>query len=105
MILYFIIPTGFVKIESKAVKFIPVTGPALEYTKKAKKITEISDPVTASSRGIGVMFNYCFGKAGAMTTECILWLALSGIGGVTGNPVLIGAGVQFGNMVLDELID
>lgn len=73
-ILYFITPTSIVKIGSKAAEFIPILGPTLEFTKKAKKVTELTDPVSASSRGIGVLFNYCFGKAGAVSIECILWL-------------------------------
>ena len=68
-IIYFVTPTNMVKIESKAAEFIPILGPTLEFTKKAKKVTEITDPVSASSRGIGIIFNYCFGKAGATSTE------------------------------------
>ena len=63
-ILYFVTPKTLAKIGGKAAKFIPILGPTVEYTKKAKKITEIADPVSASSRGIGILFNYCFGKAG-----------------------------------------
>ena len=104
-IIYFITPKSIVKIASKAGEFIPIIGPSLEFTKKAKKVTEMTDPVSASSRGIGILFNYCFGKAGAVSIECILWLSFSAAGGATCNPALIAAGAQFGNMVIDEIID
>lgn len=94
-----------VKIASKAGEFIPVIGPTLEFTKKAKKYTEIAQPIGASSRGIGLLFNYCFGKAGAVSLECALWFGLSLTGGLTGNLTLITAGAQFGNMVMDEILD
>ena len=51
------------------------------------------------------MFNYCFGKVGVMSIECILWLGLSTASGITANPVLIAADAEFGNMLLDEIID
>jgi len=57
-ILYFVTPRSLVKIGSKAAEFIPVLGPALDFTKKAKKVTEMADPISASSRGIGMMFNF-----------------------------------------------
>ena len=95
-IIYFVTPLSFVKIASKAGEFIPVLGPAIEFTKKAKKVTEMTDPVGASSRGIGIVFNFCFGKAGAVSVECALWLSLSVDGGVTANPGLIALGAQFG---------
>ena len=104
-IIYFITPKSIIKVGSKAAEFIPILGPLAQYTKKAKKVTELSDPVSATSRGIGVMFNYCFGKAGAMSIECILWLGLSTAGGIIANPVLIAGGAEFGNMLLDEIID
>ena len=104
-IIYFVTPTSFVKIGSKAVEFIPVIGPTLDFTKKAKKITEVTDPISASSRGVGILFNYCFGKAGAVSIECALWLGLSVSGGLTGNPALIVADAQFGNIILDEILD
>ena len=95
-IIYFVTPSSFVKIASKAGEFISVLGPAIEFTKKAKKVTEMTDPVGASSRGIGIVFNFCFGKAGAVSVECALWLSLSVDGGVTANPGLIALGAQFG---------
>ena len=100
-IIYFITPKSIAKLTSKAAEFIPIIGPSLEFTKKAKKVTEMTDPVSASSRGIGILFNYCFGKAGAVSIECILWISLS----AACNPALIAAGAQFGNMVIDEIID
>ena len=71
-IVYFITPTSLVKVWSKAAEFIPVLGPTLDFTKKAKKVTEMTDPISASSRGVGIIFNYCFGKAGAVSIECAL---------------------------------
>ena len=41
------------------------------------------------SRGVGILFNYCFGKAGAVSIECALWFGFSVAGGVTCNPALI----------------
>ncbi len=58
-IIYFITPKSVVKIGTKAAEFITVLGPTLDFTKKAKKFTEITDPISASSRGVGVLFNYC----------------------------------------------
>jgi len=104
-IIYFITPTSLVKIASKGAEFIPVLGPTLDFTKKAKKVTEMTDPISASSRGVGILFNYCFGKAGAVSIECALWFGFSVAGGITCNPALIAAGAQFGNMVMDEIID
>lgn len=102
-IFYFLTPTSLVKIGSKAAEFIPVLGPTLDFSKKAKKVTEMTDPISA--RGVGILFNYCFGKAGAVSIECALWFGFSVAGGVTCNPALIAAGAQFGNMVMDEILD
>ena len=66
-IIYFITPQSIIKVGSKATEFIPILGPMAQYTKKAKKVTELNNPVSATSRGIGIMFNYCFGKVGAMS--------------------------------------
>ena len=104
-ITYFITPTSLVKIASKGVEFIPVVGPSLAFTKKAKKVTEMIDPISASSRAVGILFNYCFGKAGAVSIECALWFGFSLAGGITCNPALIAAGFEFGNMIMDEIID
>lgn len=104
-IIYFVTPKTIIKVGSKATEFIPILGPMAKYTKNAKKITELSNPVSATSRGIGVMFDYCFGKAGAMSIECALWIGLSTIGGLTGNPALIAGGAEFGNLVLEEILD
>ena len=82
-IVCFITPTSFVKIGTKLVEFIPVIGPTLEFSKKARKVTELTDPVFASSKGIGMIFGYCFGKTGAVSIECVLWLSLSVTGSVS----------------------
>lgn len=104
-IICFITPATIAKIGSGAVDWIPVLGSTLEFSKKAKKVTEITDPVSASARGVGILFNYCFGKAGAVSLECIIWLGCSVAGGATGNPIVIGLGAQFGKMVIEEIID
>jgi hypothetical protein len=65
-----------VKLGSKAAEFVPILGPTLEFTKKAKKVSQLTDPVSASSRGVGILFNYCFGKAGAVSIECILYIVV-----------------------------
>ena len=103
-IIYFVTPTSIVKITSKAAEFISILGPSLEFTKKAKNVTEMTNSVSASSRGIGILFNYYFGKAGAVSLECILWFGFSTAGGVTCNPASIALGAQFGNMVVDDSI-
>jgi hypothetical protein len=104
-IIYFLTPRSLVKIATKGLEFIPIIGPTLEFTKRAKKATEMVDPISASSLGIGILFNYCFGKAGAVSIECALWFGFSVAGGMTCNLALIAAGAQFGNMVIDEIID
>lgn len=104
-IIYFITPKSLIKIGTKAVEFIPVLGPALDFNKRAKKLTEMTDPVVDSSQGIGILFNYCFGKVGALSVECTLWITCSVVGGITATPTLIAAGAQFGSMVLDEILD
>ena len=103
-IIYFVTPTTIVKIGSKTAEFVPILSPSLEFTKKAKKVTEMTDSVSASSRGIGTLFNYCFGKAGAVSLECILWLGFSTAGGATCNPGLIALGVKFENMFINDTI-
>ena len=40
-IIYFVTPTTIVKIGSKTAEFVPILGPTLEFTKKAKKITDM----------------------------------------------------------------
>ena len=104
-IIYFITPKSIAKLTSKAAEFIPIIKPSLEFTKKAKKVTKMTDPVSASLRGIEILFNYCFGKAGAVSIECILWISLSAAKSATCNSALIAAGAQFGNMVIDEIIN
>ena len=103
-ILFFITPQRFVKIGARLGEFVPVIGPTFQFSKKARRVTEIANPVSASARGVGILFDYCFGKTGAVTVECALWLSLSVAGGMTGNPSLIAVGAEFGNMVIDEII-
>lgn len=104
-IIFWITPTTLAKLGSKAVEFIPGLGPGLKFTKQAEKITKLTDPVSYLTRTVGMLFNYCFGKTGAVSVECILWVSLSVAGGITCNPLLITAGTEFGNMILDEFIN
>ena len=104
-IIYFITPKSLLKIGTKTAEFIPVLGPTLDFSKKPKKFTEITDPISSSSQGVGILFNYCFGKAGAGSIECALWFGFSVAGGVNCDLAIIAVGSQFGNMVIDEMLD
>ena len=104
-ILFFVTPKLVARLGTKAAEFIPVLGPSTKFIKESKKITKLADPVSATSRGVGLLFNYCFGKAGAISVECVFWFSFSVVGGMTCNPGLIAVGAEFGNMVLDEFID
>ena len=44
----------------------------LDFTKKAQKVTEMSDPISASSQGVGIFFKYYFEKTGVVSIECAL---------------------------------
>lgn len=101
-IIYFVTPITIAKIGNKAAEFVPILGPSLEFTKKAKKITQMIDPVSASSRRIGILFNYW--KAGAVFLECTLWLGYLAAEDATCNPGLIALNAQFGNMIIDNII-
>ena len=103
----FIKPTSVVKIVSKvggkSVEALPVVGATIKYSKKAAKVTKITNPVKAASYGIGVMFDYCFGPVGAKSFECAIWFTASLIGGVTCNPLLIAFGAEMGELILDDI--
>ena len=101
----FITPSSLIKVGSKAIEWVPIAGPAFKYTKKMEKFTGIADPVTAGSRGIGIIFNHCFGKLGALSLECVIWVSFSIAGGLFANPTLIATGAEFGNILLDEIFD
>lgn len=103
-VIFFISPQSLVTTGTKAAEFVPILGPIADFSRKTKKLTQISDPVTATSQGVGILFNHCFEKAGAITAECALWFGFSTLRGLTCNPTLIGIGTQFGTMVIDELI-
>jgi hypothetical protein len=91
-IIYFVTPSGLTKLGTKDAEFIPILGPSLEFTKKTQKLINLSNPVAASSRGVGLLFNYCFGKVDAITAECILWFRFSIAADTTANPTLIAVG-------------
>lgn len=100
VIIYFLTPKSVIKVTTKAAEFVPILGPGVEYIKKAQKLTDISDPVTASSRGVGMIFKSCFGKTAVVSAECVLWLGLSVAGAVIAasvanpNPVTIGSAIH-----------
>jgi hypothetical protein len=66
-ILFFITPTSLVKltskIGSKAAGFVPVLGPTLKFTKKAEKVTKLTNPVAAGSRELGFFWNIVSGRS------------------------------------------
>ena len=93
-VVYFVLPSGLTevglqKLGLKSIDFLPVVGPSVSYLRKAKKVTKIANPVNAAARGISTISEFCFGKAATLSIECLLWLGLSTVGGVTANPVLI----------------
>ena len=47
-IVYFIAPTSVIKVGTKLTEFVPILGPAAQYTRKARQITELADPVSAT---------------------------------------------------------
>ena len=104
-ILFFVTPKLVARLGTKAVEFIPVLGPTATFLKKSQKITKLADPVSATSRSVGLLFNYCFGKAGAVSIECVIWFGLSVAGGMICNLTLIAVGAEFGNMIMDEFIE
>jgi len=109
-ITYFVIPSGLAakgleKIGSKASDFLPVVGPFLNYSKRARKVTNMANPVAATARGIATISDFCFGKTTTLSIECLLWLGFSVAGGLTANPFLIAAGADMGNLVLDEILE
>lgn len=100
-IIYFVTSKSIIIITTKAAKFVLILGPSLEFTKKVTKMINLVNP---SSEMIGMLFNYCFGKASAVSIEWILWFGFSIVGGATCNPRLIGLGAPFSNMVIDKII-
>ena len=92
---YFVTPKTLVKITTKAGEFLQIIDPTLTYTKKAQKMTELDDPVSATSRGIEMLFEYCFEQAAKVSAECILWFGLLVAGGITANPAIIAFGAEF----------
>ena len=66
----------------------------LDFTKKAQKVTEMSDPISASSQGVGIFFKYYFEKTGVVSIECALWLGFFVAGGITCNLARIAADIR-----------
>lgn len=72
-IIYFVTPKTLAKIASKigtkGVEFLPIVGPAVEFTKKAQKVKDLANPVSARSRGLGLAFGFCFRKTAAVSLD------------------------------------
>lgn len=103
-IVFFVSPKPFIKkVASTGSEFIPVVGPMVKFVTKAEKVTKITNPVTAASRGVGMVVIACTGPIIKFPALCALWGATAVVGGMTANPVLIGASLEFSEMILEEL--
>ena len=103
-ILLFISPKPIIKkIASTGSEFVPIVGPMIKFTTKASKITKISNPVTAASRGVGLVVIACTGPIIKYPVLCALWGTTAVVVGATANPVLIGASLEFSEMILEEV--
>ena len=103
-IIMFISPKPFInKIASIGNEFVPVVGPMVKFTKKASKLTKITNPVTAASRGVGLVVISCTGPVIKYPVLCALWGTTAIVGGITVNPVLIGFSLEFSEIILEEI--
>ena len=103
-IVLFISPKPFIKkVASVGTEFVPIVGPMVKFTTKASKITKITNPVTAASRGVGLVVISCTGPIIKYPALCALWGTTAVVGGITVNPVLIGASLEFSEMILEEV--
>jgi hypothetical protein len=84
-------------VVDRVIDFVPVIDGLVKFTTTAQKISKISNPVTATSRGIGLVVISCTGPLVAYPALCALWLTYSGFGIATGNPALLTAGLDFGS--------
>jgi hypothetical protein len=103
MIILFIPIMPFVnKVASFSQEYIPVVGPFYKYTKRAIKVTEIANPVTAVSRATGYLVMACSGPIIKYPALCAIWAGSSIIGWSTGNPIFISISFEFASMILEE---
>lgn len=93
------------KVTNKAVDYVPLIGPAFRYAKTAKKITNFSSPVKATTYTAGLLIEICGGKFAKYSAQCAVWATTTAAGLATGNPVLIGVGMEVGSQILEDFYD
>jgi hypothetical protein len=99
-----LLPKPFVeKVVNKGAEFVPFVGPAYKYTRKAVKVTKLTNPVSPTSRAVGIIVIACTGPVIKYPALCALWGATAIVGGATANPALLGASLEFSEMLLEEL--
>ena len=90
------------KVIDRGVEYVPVIGPGLRYVKTAKKVTKFSNPVKATTYTAGMLLEICGGKNAKYSVLCAVWATTTTVGLVTGNPALIGVGIEAGNEILED---
>ena len=99
-----LIPKPFVdKIVSVGSEYVPIVGPVYKYSKKAMKVTKLTNPVSVSSRAVGLIVIICSGPVIKYPALRLLWASTTIVGGATANPALIGASLEFSEMLLEEI--
>ena len=83
-------------------KGLPVIVPGIKYLKTAKKITQFSSPVKATTYTAGMLLEICGGKQTKYAVLCTVWMTTSTLGFLTGNPALIGVGIEAGREILED---
>ena len=91
------------KALEKTTEFAPIIGPAVKYTKKAIAVTKFSDPVKATTRSVGYLVSACSGPVIKYPALCSLWLGTGALGFAAENPTLIGASLEFAQLILEEI--
>lgn len=99
-VILFITPEVIAKISSKSIEFRPVISWSLDLSRKAVKLTKLSDLVSSATLAVGTMFEFSFGKIIAISIECTLWPSLSIAGGLISNPTITASGWSFSSMVI-----
>lgn len=75
------IPNAIVeKVVSDGSEYVPVIGSAFKYSRKAMKITKMTDPVRASTRAVGCLVAACTGPVVKYPALCSMWAASALIG-------------------------
>lgn len=99
------IPTSLInKVAEKSLNYIPLVGPVVKFTKKAKNITDFADPIRATTRASGFLIEACTGPIIKMPIFCVLWASSGILGVATGNPALIAYSIGFADIILEEFI-